>query len=131
MTSKPKKGVSLVEALVALVVVSIGLLGLAELELRSMQSNHAAYQASLASVIASDAEERLWFARVVGPVQPETVALVQAEWRAHWDGALPGFTDLSTIVRTNVGSYMVSVGWVEARFGGAINENFQYEVTLP
>lgn len=63
MTKRSQSGLSLIEVMVALVVLSIGLLGIALLQMRALQSTHAAYQATLASIMATDAEERLWLDR--------------------------------------------------------------------
>ena len=53
-------GFSLVEVLVALLVVSIGLVGLAALHLTSLKSAHSSYYRSIASAVTLDLEERLW-----------------------------------------------------------------------
>ncbi|EHJ94944.1 type IV pilus modification protein PilV [Vreelandella boliviensis] len=57
-----QRGFSLIEALIALVVLSIGLIGVAAMQLKALQSANAGYQRSLASVAAVDAQERLWAA---------------------------------------------------------------------
>ena len=53
------RGFSLVEALVALLVLSIGLLGIAGLQLTGMRNNQAAYLRSQAVVLADDILERM------------------------------------------------------------------------
>ncbi len=53
-------GFTLIEALVALLVLSIGLLGVAAMQLEALQGAHAAYQRSIASLAAQDVQERLW-----------------------------------------------------------------------
>lgn len=53
-------GLSLIEVLIALLVLSIGLVGLASLQLISLKSAHSSYYRSLASAAALDTEERLW-----------------------------------------------------------------------
>ncbi|MEA2120275.1 type IV pilus modification protein PilV [Halovibrio sp. HP20-50] len=55
-----QRGFSLIEALIALVVLSIGLIGVAAMQLKALQSATAGYQRSVASVAAVDAQERLW-----------------------------------------------------------------------
>jgi type IV pilus assembly protein PilV len=54
------KGLSILEVLIALAVLSIGLAGLAIMHMNSLQYIHSAYYRSLASAIALDFEERLW-----------------------------------------------------------------------
>lgn len=53
------RGLTLIEILVTLVVTSLGLLGIAVLQARSLQSNHDAYLYSQASALAYDMAERI------------------------------------------------------------------------
>lgn len=53
-------GLSLIEVLIALLVLSIGLVGMASLQLTSLKSAHSSYYRSLASAAALNVEERLW-----------------------------------------------------------------------
>lgn len=53
------RGFSLIEALIALVVFSIGLLGMAAMYSKSMVVTHGAYMNSLASIQAMDMAERI------------------------------------------------------------------------
>lgn len=55
-----QKGLTLIEVLVTLLVLSIGLVGIAALHLTSLQNAHSSYYTSIASTIALDFEERLW-----------------------------------------------------------------------
>ncbi len=62
MSMKPPRhatGFSLIEVLIALLVLAIGLLGMASLMLTSMQSNQGAAQRSAAVVLAYDLVERM------------------------------------------------------------------------
>lgn len=59
-TRESQGGLSLLEVLIALAVLSIGLAGLAIMHMNSLQYVHSAYYRSLASAIALDYEERLW-----------------------------------------------------------------------
>lgn len=52
-------GATLIEVLVAMVVLAIGLLGLAGLQATSIQSNHSAYYRSQATLLASDLADRM------------------------------------------------------------------------
>ncbi|MDY6828245.1 MAG: type IV pilus modification protein PilV [Pseudomonadota bacterium] len=54
-----RSGISLVEVLVALVVLSIGLLGLAALQSAGIQDNHSAYLRTQASVLSQDILDRM------------------------------------------------------------------------
>ncbi|NQD91987.1 type IV pilus modification protein PilV [Pseudomonas sp. CrR25] len=54
-----ERGFSLIEVLIALLVLAIGLLGMASLMLTSMKSNQSAYQRSQANWLAYDIAERM------------------------------------------------------------------------
>ncbi|KPQ23093.1 MAG: hypothetical protein HLUCCA13_15230 [Halomonas sp. HL-48] len=80
-----QRGFSLVEALIALLVLSLGLVGVAAMQLKALQSASLGYQRSVASVAAVDAQERLW-----ATLEPEDgcdaidIGAVQAAWRDQW-----------------------------------------------
>lgn len=54
-----QRGVSLMEILVTVIVLSIGLLGLAGLQLTSLKSNNSAYLRSQATIMAKDIIDRM------------------------------------------------------------------------
>ncbi len=56
---KKQQGITLIEVLVALVILSIGLLGIAGLQAQSMRMNHGAYVRTQAIIIAGDIMDRL------------------------------------------------------------------------
>jgi len=56
---KPESGFTLIEVLVTMVILSIGLLGLAGLQANSMKSNHNAYLQSQATIMANDMADRM------------------------------------------------------------------------
>ena len=56
---KHQKGLSLIEVLVTLLITSVGLLGLAALQARSLQFNHGAYLRSQANILAYDMADRM------------------------------------------------------------------------
>lgn len=56
---KHEKGFSLIEVLVTLLITSVGLLGLAALQVKSLQFNHGAYLRSQANILAYDMADRM------------------------------------------------------------------------
>lgn len=58
-SSRSQQGFTLVEILVAVVVLAIGLLGLAGLQANSLKFNNSAYQRSVASMMAYDMLDRI------------------------------------------------------------------------
>lgn len=53
------RGFTLLETLIALVVLSIGLLGLASLQIAALKVNHQSYQRTQAVILASDIIDRI------------------------------------------------------------------------
>lgn len=56
---KHAQGFSLIEVLVTLLITSVGLLGLAGLQVKSLQFNHGAYLRSQANILAYDMADRM------------------------------------------------------------------------
>ncbi|GGC99406.1 type IV pilus modification protein PilV [Vreelandella lutescens] len=80
-----QQGFSLVEALVALVILSLGVISVAAMQLKAMQSAHSGYQQSLVSVAALDAQERIWAAvQQVERCQDIPLGAIESEWRDAW-----------------------------------------------
>jgi type IV pilus assembly protein PilV len=52
-------GFSLLEVLISIVIVSVGLLGLASMQATGLRNNHSAYQSSQATVLAYDLADRM------------------------------------------------------------------------
>lgn len=62
--TRPPRGFTLLEVLVALVVLSIGLLGLSGLQTSSLRNNHSAFLRSQATLASSDIIDRMRANRV-------------------------------------------------------------------
>lgn len=56
---RKQSGLSLIEVLIAIVISSIGLLGLAGMQATGLQNNHSAYHRSQATVLAYDIADRM------------------------------------------------------------------------
>ncbi len=96
-------GFTLIESLVALLIMSIGLLGVAALQLASLQANHGAFQRTQATFLAQDIVDRMRANRdaaVAGqydidfgdapPATPSTTAEIDlAAWRNRLVATLP------------------------------------------
>lgn len=63
-----QQGFTLIEVLVAVVVLAIGLLGLAGLQATAVRSNSSAYMRSQATVLAYDITERMRANRQAAPI---------------------------------------------------------------
>lgn len=139
-------GFTLIEALVALLVLSIGLLGVAAMQLEALQGAHAAYQRSIASLAAQDAQERLWAQLALDdgacPSWSDAKGIGgedAASWDAAWAAYLPGLDSTEDGAGGSVTSedpnddceFNVTVSWSESRFAGEETPDFSYTVRLP
>ena len=85
MMHREQHGWSLLEVLVALMVLSLGLLGLSSLHWRTVNHSHAVMGQTLATLLAQDAAEQLWLL----PCWNHTQAQATLEAWAQASGALP------------------------------------------
>ena len=70
-----ERGMTLIEALVALLVLSIGLLGVAALQMSSLRNTHAAHMRSQATALASDITDRMRANRTVALTGAYNIAI--------------------------------------------------------
>ncbi|WP_346796574.1 prepilin-type N-terminal cleavage/methylation domain-containing protein [Halomonas sp. Bachu 37] len=91
-----QRGFSLIEALVALVILSFGLIGVAAMQLKALQSATAGYQHSVATLAAVDAQERLWAQLGLGKecsnIDINNAVTIQGDtdnpgWETYWFGS--------------------------------------------
>lgn len=132
-----QRGFTLIEALVALFVLSIGLLGVAAMQLKSLQGAHAAYQRSIASLAAQDAQERLW-ARMaqVGDLECPSWSDAGDDWHGNWSLYLPGLDQDAVDPSGSATSgsdceFVISVSWAEDRFVNEDPPELIYFIRLP
>ena len=138
-------GATLIEVLVAVLVLSIGLLGLAGLQVTSLQSNHSAYYRSQATLLAYDIADRMRANRAVAlgsadyvtnfptssssnTVSGSRAARDKAEWLNRLALALPEGTGK---VEKNNSLITIHVRWNDTR--GAIkaaNDNNAHTETF-
>jgi len=132
---QPDAGFTLIEVLVTIVILSIGLLGLAGLQASSMTNNHNAYLRSQATIMANDMANRMR-ANMVGvaaneynningiPVNPGCITANCSpaqmadydafEWNTALDDQLPAGAGTVT---GNAVDFVITVRWDERRNG--------------
>ena len=126
-----QKGVSLIEVLVTLLLISIGLLGMASMQVKALQLNQSAYMYSQAISLSYDIADRMrinWQAAHSGyydlaindrasSYSPESLADTdKAEWLGLIEASLPDGD--GSITRVD-GRFRVSVCWDADRGKGA------------
>lgn len=125
---KSQQGATLIEVLVAVVILSIGLLGLAGLQATSVQSNYSAYYRSQATLLAYDLGDRMRANRTAGLASSadssfpassssNTVSGTQAaKDKAEWLNSLALQLPSGTGMITKSGSTLtISVRWDDNR----------------
>lgn len=117
-------GFTLIEALVALLVLSIGLLGLAGLQLHALQYAHSSYQRTLVNMQALDMAERMW-THLAEPLSE------LEEWRASNRLSLPNWKGAVVAAPDQPGAYWLTISWNDRRFSGAGTYSFSYQLRLP
>ncbi len=139
---KHLSGFTLLEVMIALLVLSIGLLGIAALQANSLKINHGAYQRSQAIFLAYDMMDRLRANRTAGLAGQCDIALGATlggtdmcavdvtDWQNNFVGALlpsgQGLIDCSTTANICV----VTVQWDEGRQGGSATTQFTITADL-
>lgn len=140
MRINPKKrnsGFSLIEVLIALVIISVGLIGLAALQARGLQYNQGAYLRSQANVLAYDMIDRMRINRASAQAGAYNLSLaasapsgstLAAQDLANWLGLLAGSLPAGDgEVSCDVTLCSVRVTWQEA--DGATYE-FNYQTRI-
>lgn len=134
----PQKGFSLLEALVTLVILAVGLMGLAFLQAQGMQFNTSAYARTQASILASDIIDRIrlnesnvsaYDTSSFSPTPGNCTVLAAPDanndrncWYQQLQDSLPGGNGAIS-VDTGTGVVTVTVSWVE-RPGASRDESF-------
>ena len=146
-----QKGLTLIEILVALLVLAIGLIGIAALNLTSLQNANSAYHSSLAASIALDFEERLWLevarkgaGECVSQADAAAIAgTVQTLWRGGslsggvegLNAAIPNVDITAAAVEPPAGTnsqtlVSITISWGDERFDDNTN-TFVHQARVP
>lgn len=130
------QGFSMLEVLVTMAVVSFGLLGVAALQIKSLQHAHATYQRSIATTQANDLVERLWASVCALPTGRNEVT---EQWVTFWenDNRLPGWSgELDYDSSVEPPRYTVTISWTNNRVdtsddGSGAAQSFAYRTAIP
>lgn len=132
------RGVGLIEVLIAVLVTSIGLLGLASLQFNSLKQNQSAAMMAQANVLAYDMMDRLRANADLAKAGSYDLALTattptgtaiqdvdRAQWRDMLGSSLPGGT--GSVACASTGSCTVTVQWNDQ---DSINSSKQDQIQL-
>jgi type IV pilus assembly protein PilV len=106
-------GFSLIEVLVALVVLSVGLLGLAALQSTAAQFNAGAYTRSQATILAYDMADR---------IRANRAAALAGDYTSAYPGALPTCNDAvaGTVAQQDLAAWRRSLACALPSGNGAV-----------
>ncbi|MEX1067012.1 MAG: type IV pilus modification protein PilV [Aquisalimonadaceae bacterium] len=132
-----QRGLTLIEVLVTMVVLSIGLLGLAGLQAYALQNNNSAYYASQATILTQDIADRMRANReaalngqyalrygdqlVVSSPDPDAPLSERdiATWLSHLRTIFPGVADqrdLGADIRLDGDVISIAIRWLDAHW---------------
>ena len=130
---KHQQGLSLIEVLIALVVLAFGLMGVAAMQIKALQSATEGYQRSVVTLAAVDAQERLWAQLAQETSCDDMVDNILSDWQSSW------FADSDTPIRHFSGG--IELGTAECEFNilitlndndsASTDETFTYTFRLP
>lgn len=127
-------GFTLIEVLISLLILSVGLLGVASLQVQSLRNNHSAYMRTQASLLAHDILDRMRVNRnrasayqidfsesVTSGTDCEANACSSAQmavfdladWKADLAAKLPSGD--GRIVAVSANSFQIRVSWDDSR----------------
>lgn len=132
---KYQQGLSLIEVLIALVVLAFGLMGVAAMQLKALQSATEGYQRSIAVVAAIDAQEMVWgLLEDNDDCEAIDVSAVRDDWIKHWSAD----TDANPLRGANWGKSDVVSEECEITIVVSLNsasrgseEEYRYRFILP
>lgn len=140
INARQSAGFSLIEVLVSFLVLSIGVLGMAGLQLSALKFNQTAAVRSQATFLAYDIADRMRANRVKAKSGNYDIALsadaptgsgIEAADLQQWKAALvTQLPDGAGSVARNGGRVTVTVQWDESRVGGQSTQQFVYETQL-
>ena len=139
LTRRHQQGFTLMEVLVAVIVLAIGLLGLAGLQATGLKSNHSAYLRSQATHLAYDVADRMRANRTAArsgdydidlgdTASGSTMAATDLiAWKNSVTQLLPS-GDGSVAVADDIA--VIIIQWDDTRAGGSATEQFRMDTQI-
>jgi type IV pilus assembly protein PilV len=130
-----QRGMTLIEILVAIVVLSIGLLGLAGLQLKGLQVNQGSIYRWQAAMLAEDIADRMRTdqasalnnqyqvtANVPAATGSTQTQAVVSEWLQRVQMLPGGKADIGTATGPNNNQVQIKITWTDTRARAAVNQ---------
>jgi len=125
-----QRGATLIEVMVAMIVLAIGILGIAALQVTSVQANYSSYYRSQATLMAADITDRMRANRALAIAGNYAIATApasstgnsvtgsqaekdKAQWLNQLAASLPEGT--GSIVKDGNNVFTVTIQWNDAR----------------
>ena len=148
-----EKGTTLLEVLISVLVLSIGLLGVASLQMYGLRYNQSAYLRSQATILAYDIVDRMrsnpngvaagYYNSISTSSLPTDPACISTgctdqqlaahdilEWGNYFVGSQPVLPSATGTVSKSGSTYTVSVTWTELEKTGNKNQTVSYNFQL-
>lgn len=135
-----QRGIALVEVLVATLILTIGILGMAGLQLQALKFNQIAVLRSQATFFAYDISDRMRANRsaalagnydisisAVAPTGSVQYQTDLSDWKTALANGLPGG---GGAISRNGRVFTITVRWDESRAGGSSTQEFSLETRL-
>lgn len=150
---KSQSGVTLIEVLVAVLVLSVGLLGVASLQMYGLRYNQSAYLRSQAAVLAYDIVDRMrantngvsagYYDSVNTASLPADPNCIKTgctnqqlanhdirEWGGYFTSSVPMLPSASGTISRSGNTFIVTITWTELEKTGAISQSLNYRFQL-
>ena len=119
MSLKQQAGVMLIEALIAILLFSVGILGLVALQAISTQNSVNAGDRTIAASLANDMVSQMWLRNSTSLTTDPLKADITA-WQTKVASSLPS---AAGIVATNNGIATITISWKSPSKKSADNQN--------
>lgn len=132
----------MLELLIAVIIVSVGLLGIASMQVIGLRNNHSAYMRSQATILAYDMVDRMransaaalaaQYDIAIADAAPACAAAVAAcdlnSWLTRLNSTLPNGEGSVSV--SGVGAVTVIVQWTDDRDNPSDTLQFQFDTRL-
>jgi type IV pilus assembly protein PilV len=128
--ARDQSGIALFECLMALLIFSIGLLGLLGLEARVMNISTDSENRNRAAMLAGEVASQMWLNNTVNPAAPAIVA-AEANAANQTQGGLPGGVVTVVPVAGTTNAADITVTWQEVSDAPLSPSTLTTRVILP